>query len=709
MRRFIPWLVLLAAGFSLLVACRKESDTSVRKLGFDAFVPQYNSYIHKWLLEQQTHTKHETARITAALATAEGEAKALLEVQAEANRKDIEKWDFRLGLGDFLKFGNPSEIPADLVWENGMDQPEMGDPNAKKGGVLRRHILDFPPTIRPTGPNANNSFRGDLYELTNMKLITFHMETMKLIPGVAREWAVSKDKRTVYFRLDPEARYSDGLPVKARDYLISTYVYVSDNVVNPYPKQFYRENVAQVATYDDLTLSVSLPEANFFAPIAAGEMYPSSPKFYEEYGPDYAERYQWRFPPTTGAYELKPDGLVKGVSITQSRVQNWWAKDRKYYRYRFNPDKIVNTVVRDESKAFELFRAGELDTFLITRPELWYEKSEMPPVYDGYIERTTFYRRYPRTPFGLYLNVSKPPLNNLDVRIGINHAMNWQKVIEVMFRGDYQRLNSFNDGFGPLGDSSIMARPYSIKSAREAFAKAGYTEEGADGILKKSDGTRLSLALTYPGLAIYDRMFSLLREDAKPCGMELRLDGLEPTVAYKKEMQKQHEIAFGAWNITPPAPDFHQFLHSTNAFDEKGNPKPNTNNTFVWARPDTDRLSEIVRSAATETELSHAMRKLQNIMHDEAIFVPGFTIDFVKVGYWRWVKWPDCENTRFSPPVTYEPHETYVLWIDEKVKAETQAARRSGKVFAETSRIVDDYRVLPPTPQATPMEEADKP
>ena len=709
MRRFIPWLVLLAAGFSLLVACRKESDTSVRKLGFDAFVPQYNSYIHKWLLEQQTHTKHETARITAALATAEGEAKALLEVQAEANRKDIEKWDFRLGLGDFLKFGNPSEIPADLVWENGMDQPEMGDPNAKKGGVLRRHILDFPPTIRPTGPNANNSFRGDLYELTNMKLITFHMETMKLIPGVAREWAVSKDKRTVYFRLDPEARYSDGLPVKARDYLISTYVYVSDNVVNPYPKQFYRENVAQVATYDDLTLSVSLPEANFFAPITAGEMYPSSPKFYEEYGPDYAERYQWRFPPTTGAYELKPDGLVKGVSITQSRVQNWWAKDRKYYRYRFNPDKLVSTVVRDESKAFELFRAGELDTFIITRPEYWYEKSEMQPVYDGYIERTTFFKQYPKVPLGLYLNVSKPPLNNLDVRIGINHAMNWQKIIDVMFRGDYQRLNSFNEGFGKLSDPTIRARPYSIQAAREAFAKAGYTEEGPDGILKKPDGTRLSLSLTYPGLAIYDRMFSLLREDAKPCGMELRLDGLEPTVAYKKEMQKQHEIAFGVWNITPPVPDFHQFLHSTNAFDEKGNPKPNTNNTFVWARPDTDRLSEIVRSAATETELSHAMRKLQNIMHDEAIFVPGFTIDFVKVGYWRWVKWPDCENTRFSPPVTYEPHETYVLWIDEKVKAETQAARRSGKVFAETSRIVDDYRVLPPTPQATPKEEAEKP
>ena len=695
MRRLIPSLVLVAASVFMLAsaACQRESASNQRKLGFDAFIPIYNSYIQKWLVEQQAHTKQETTRIASALSTAEGDAKALLEIQAEANRKELEKWDFRLGLGNYLKLGTPSDIPADLVWENGMDEPEMGDPRAQKGGVLRRHILEFPPTIRPYGNNANNSFRNDLYDLINMKLITFHMETMKLIPGVAREWAVSADKRTVYFRLDPEARYSDGVPIKARDYMITAYIRVSDNIVNPFDKQFFRENIAQIAVYDDATLSISLPEANFFAPLTAGDMTPSSANFYSEYGPDYAERYQWRFPPTTGAYEVKPGDIVKGVSITQTRVKNWWAKDRKYYRYRFNPDKLVSTVVRDESKAFELFRAGELDTFPITRPELWYEKSEMPPVYNGYIERTTFYTRYPRIPLGFYLNVRKPPLDNRDVRIGINHAMNWQKVIDVMFRGDYKRLNSFNEGYGSLSDPALRARPYSIEAARESFAKAGYTVEGDDGILKKPDGTRLSISLSYPGLARYDRMFSLLREDAKACGFDLRLDGLEPTVAYKKEMQKQHEITFGAWNTDPPAPDFHQFLHSTNAFDEKGNPKPNTNNTFLWARPDTDRLSEIVRTAATEEELRDAVRKLQRIMHDEAIFVPGYAVDFVRIGSWRWVKWPDCENTHFSPPVTYEPHETHVLWIDQKVKEETQAARRAGKVFPESTKVVDNYRV----------------
>ena len=62
--------------------------------------------------------------------------------------------------------------------------------------------------------------------------------------------------------------------VKARDIHISVYVRVSDNIVNPYPKQFFRENIAQVTTYDDLTVSVSLPEAQMDAPAIAGAITP---------------------------------------------------------------------------------------------------------------------------------------------------------------------------------------------------------------------------------------------------------------------------------------------------------------------------------------------------------------------------------------------------------------------------------------------------
>src|SRR5690606_22282590 len=128
-----------------------------------------------------------------------------------------------------------------LDWKDGMDQPEIGDPAAKKGGVYRTFIPTFPPTIRPFGENANNSFRGNLYDNVVMPLLNLHPGTLEIIPAVAKEWAVSEDRRTVYFRLDPEARYSDGVPVRARDFLIAVSLRVSDNLVNPYSKQYFRE------------------------------------------------------------------------------------------------------------------------------------------------------------------------------------------------------------------------------------------------------------------------------------------------------------------------------------------------------------------------------------------------------------------------------------------------------------------------------------
>jgi microcin C transport system substrate-binding protein len=681
----------LWAAVALACGCDRDQPVRSGRLGFDDFVPGYNRYIREWVAEQHTAVTAELAKARAALAGAGEAGRELQAGRVESLERELAKWEFRRQAGDYLSFGTPADLPADLNWENGLDQPEIGDPAATKGGVFRRFIPTFPPTIRPFGGNSNNSFRGDLYDYIEMGLVSLHPDTMKVIPGTANEWAVAGDGRTVYFRLDPAACYSDGVPVRARDYLVGIYLRVSDNIVNPFHKQWFREQYAGFRVYDERTLSVTLPEPRPLAPYWCS-VSPAAGHFYQDYGPDYDERYQWRFPPTTGAYEVLPEDIVKGVSITQTRVKDWWARDRKFYRYRFNPDKIVHTVVRDEPKAFELFRAGELDTFFLTRPEYWYEKSEMQPVFDGYVHKATFYNRYPKVPLGLYLNVTRPPLGDRAVRLGIQHAMNWQRVIDVLYRGDYRRLDQFAAGYGRFTESSIKARPFSVEQAREAFRAAGFTGEGPDGILRKADGTRLSVAVTYPRMPQLDRVFSILQEEARRCGMELRLDGLESTVAYLKEMQKQHEMTFGSWLVQPPFPDFHQFLHSSNAFDDKGNPKPQTNNVFCWARADTDRLSEQVRNARTEEELATASRAIQRIIHDEAIFVPGYDAGFVRVGSWRWIRWPASATTRFSPPVVYDPHETFVFWVDDQLRRETIEAMRQGRTFGETVRMFDQYR-----------------
>jgi hypothetical protein len=65
--------------------------------------------------------------------------------------------------------------------------------------------------------------------------------------------------------------------------------------------------------------------------------------------------------------------------------------------------------------------------------------------------------------------------------------------------------------------------------------------------------------------------------------------------------------------------------------------------------------------------------------------------------------------------VVYDPHEVFVLWIDEQAKAETLAALRSGKTFPESTRTVDVYRdkapsdPQPETGSAEPADESEEP
>jgi microcin C transport system substrate-binding protein len=702
MHRLAPWICWIAAATVALTGCDRAPDASGagRENALAEFIPLYNAHVQHWIVGQQAAVKASLAEVDAALATATPEARQALEAERAALLREEQKWAFRTGLGDFLGYADPATIPADLVWEDGMQEPEIGDPRALKGGVFRNiPMVSFPPTMRSFGPNSNHGYRSQFYDEINISMVGLHPATGKIIPGLAKRWAVSSDGRTVYYEIDPDATYSDGVPVKAEDFLTYIYIRVSDYVSAPFEKEYIRDQFAKFTVLGDHHLAVTLPEAKPLLPYFASAS-PAPPHFYREYGPDFAERYQWRFPPTTGAYVVRDEDIVKGVSITQTRVEDWWARDKKFYRYRFNVNKIVSRVVRDEAKGFELFRAAEIDAAHLTRPENWHEKSEIPPVFDGYIERHMFYTRYPRIPYGLYLNIANGLLSDRNVRLGISHAMNFRRVIDLIHRGDYARLSQFSAGYGEFTDPNITARPYSVQQAREYFALAGFTDQGPDGILRRPDGTRLTVSLTYNAQPIFDRIMAILQEEGRKAGIDLRLDNLESTVSYRKVMQKQHEMTFTAWGVGPPFPDYHQFLHSSNARDERGNLKPQTNNIFSYANPEMDALVERVRNARDTAEIKDASWKVQKLMDDEAIFVPGFSMDFVRVGSWRWVRWPDSDTTRFCPPIISDPFEVHVHWIDPQIEKDTRAAMRSGQTFPEVIAIHDDYREGQPSPES---------
>jgi len=65
-------------------------------------------------------------------------------------------------------------------------------------------------------------------------LATLDSRTMEIRPGVARSWEISEDGKTYTFHFDPQARWSNGDPVTAQDFLYSFQRILSPALGAPY-------------------------------------------------------------------------------------------------------------------------------------------------------------------------------------------------------------------------------------------------------------------------------------------------------------------------------------------------------------------------------------------------------------------------------------------------------------------------------------------
>ncbi len=596
---------------------------------------------------------------------------------------------------DFFQFKTLADLPTDLEWVNNSHLPEVGSPKAKKGGTSTARIQDFPATLRTIGPKANGGFRGYLLDDVMVRTGRRHPETLEFFPGLAQEWAVDKKSKTVYVRLDPAARWSDGEPVTSDDYLFMFFFMQSEYVQAPWYNNWYGTQYTGITKYDDQVFSISVPEAKPDIDARVLELVPRPEHFYKEFGEDFVDRYQWRFQPTTGAYVVRDEDLEKGRSIALTRLEDWWAKDKKHYRYRFNSDRIEFRVIRDTAKSFEEFKAGNLSGFSLNLADYWYNKmaDDNPLVAKGYVKKATFYNDRPRASYGIRINQAKPLLKNKDIRIGINYAMNFERVIEKYFRGDYTRMRTSADGFASMTHPTLKARPFDIKKANEHFAKAGFDKRGPDGILVNKQGKKLSFTLT-TGYEPLKDMFPILKQEARKAGLDLKVEVLDATTSWNKLQEKKHDLAFMAFGtFVELYPRYWEGFHGDNAYDtqEDGSDKvkPNTNNLTSTDLPELDKLIDSYRKSEDLDEMREIAFKMEEIIHDEAAFIPGYVVPFYRIGYWRWINYPDDFNVKISDSAG----QWFVSWIDEEAKKETLEARKSGKTFPPSIEVYDKYKV----------------
>jgi microcin C transport system substrate-binding protein len=582
-----------------------------------------------------------------------------------------------------IKVAVAATLPSDIEWLTNTSSSEWSSTTAQKGGLLRLNISSFPPTLRTVGPGSNNSFRSFLTD-NQMPLVDMHPNSGEVIPMLASHWAYGNDGKTVYYKIKKNARWSNGNPVTADDFLFALEFNRSKDIVAPWYNKHFSEEIIDVIKFDPHTIAIvgarikPKKDLHYYYSILPRA------KYFHKLDENWVNHFDWKVEPNTGPYQII--NIRKGKLIAFNRKDEWWAKDDQFLRNRFNVDNVLIKVVRNPNTAFKYFERGELDVFNLTMPKLWYEKANGPMFQKGFIHKLSFYNQIAQGASGLFLNLKNNILQDINVRKAIAHSLNFEKIIKQLLRNDYQRLPRFHSGYGEYSNEEISPLRFNLKQADAYLESAGWGEKDSLGIRKKGNH-RLSLTVSY-GNKLHEPQIIVLTEEAKKAGIELKPQYLESTSFYKNVIEKKHDIAWLGWS-TEFRPAYWQHFHSDNAH------KPQTNNITNLANFKIDSLINQYRSSVVEKDRVRLAHSLEKEIADQVVFVPSTMVPFTRVGFWRWLRLPESIATKSSASVfnPFHPTQGGLFWIDAKSKNDSLTAKRSGEGFTANTTINDDYKV----------------
>ncbi len=578
------------------------------------------------------------------------------------------------------------ELPKDLDWQTNDPKKEglIASPQARVEGTLHTFFPAFPLTLRQVGPDSNGFFRGYLDD-NDFGFITLHPNTHKWLPSVASHWAFDKNGRTVYYKLDPDVTWSDGKKLSAEDFTFTLEFYRSPHIVAPWYNQYFSNEMEAVQKFIDdkgaeivaVTLPKPKPDLLYYTNLSP------IPRHFYTLGKDFIKKYNWKPKPTTGPYFISE--IKKGKSITFKRVEKWWGWKKDYYKNRFNFEKVMMQVIRDNKTAFEYFLKGKIDFIAMNFPDLWHDRGNSDEFQNGYIHKIWFYNDRPRSDYVLTLNKDMEIFKDKRVREALHYSMNVQRVIAKVLRNDYQRLQGISRGYEGYTNKAIKARPFDLKKAGELLDAAGWNQRGPDGIRIK-EGRRLEATLIYRESSFTNR-FVVLREEAKKAGFDIKLQLMDASAGWKYLQDKKAEIALVTWSPFF-RPQYYSQYHSKNAH------KKQTNNLANVADPELDKLVEAYRASTSASERMALAQKIQQWVHDDAIQIPLFEVPYFRLGYWAWLQFPKPPATKRSDGFHFFGDSSGgMMWMSQEAKKEIQQAIKNNTKLQPSTIIDETYKL----------------
>jgi peptide/nickel transport system substrate-binding protein len=116
--------------------------------------------------------------------------------------------------------------------------------------VLRLGQPQEPQTLSPFIDQDEEDFR--VWSINYKLLVDFSPKDLGPVPGIAKSWTISPDKKTVTFKLFGGAKWSDGQPITSKDVKYSLETFAPNSLLFG----SYVENVTAVETPDPMTVII---------------------------------------------------------------------------------------------------------------------------------------------------------------------------------------------------------------------------------------------------------------------------------------------------------------------------------------------------------------------------------------------------------------------------------------------------------------------
>lgn len=464
-------------------------------------------------------------------------------------------------------------------------------------------LLDGIPTL---DPQLNEDVSGsdilrDLFEgLTNQDA------DGNTIPGVAESWEASEGNTVYTFNLRDNAKWSNGDPVTAHDFVYAWRRAADPATASPYSwyidlmsikngSEVLAGDVAPdqlgVEAVDDHTFKVTLsqPLPYFVAMTTHATVFPTHQATIEAHGD------QWTRPEnmvSNGAYKLTE--WVLKERTTRERNEMYWNNDATIL------DKVVTLVINDENVALTRWRAGELDRTEVPSGQYPRLKEELPDEAHSFPRLCNYY-------YTFNLSDSGPEaFKDVRVRKALSYAVDRDVIVENVLQGGQFPAYTFTPGATagfdvPNVDFANMTQAERDAKAKELLAEAGY---GADNPLK--------FDMLYNTSEGHKKIATAIAAMWKQkLGVEAVLANMEWKTFLETRGNQDFQLARGAW-----CGDYNEastFLDLVTT--------PSGYNDGKYSNAEVD---QIMADAKTSSDTSAGYTRVEQILADEMPVIPVY-------------------------------------------------------------------------------------